>query len=288
MPDEFRNEHWESNFYKTTRRWMGYFDILGFKKFIYETELLEAINKVENTLSEAIKKASDISCTTISAEGSKDPILKSLTFSDSILFYIEPYIDFIPAFNYIVKSSAILIAKFIEKDFLLRGAISFGQLYVDRRIPQPSGQPENNPVPSPSLDPIFIGKGLIDAHSWEDAQEWAGCIINPEMPDIWKILKATNSSWAFDSLTNNNDLIRFDVPLKKEVKYKEHLYAVNWVKYLSKSPQKIQDFLKSEREKLNNKDSCISGVRASSAIKIDNTLTFLKKLQNGCTPDITC
>lgn len=190
------------------------------------------------------------------------------------------YIDFIPVFNYIVKSSAILIAKFIEKDFLLRGAISFGQLYVDRRIPQPSGQPENNPVPSPSLDPIFIGKGLIDAHSWEDAQEWTGCIINPEMPDVWKILKATNSSWAFDSLTNNNDLIRFDVPLKKEVKYKEHLYAINWVKYLSKSPQKIQDFLKLERKKLNNKDSCIPGFRASSAIKIDNTLTFLKKFQN--------
>lgn len=264
MPDEFRDEHWESNFYKTTRRWIGYFDILGFKEFIKQTELLEAVRKTETTLSKAIKAASVSSCTTISAESLKDPILKSLTFSDSILFYIEPYIDFLPAFNYIVKSSAILIAKLIEKNFLLRGAISFGQLYVDYERS------------------IFIGKGFNDAHSWENAQEWAGCIINPEMPDVWKILKATNSSWAFDSLTNNNDLIKFDVPLKKKVKYKEHLYAINWVKYLSKSlpPQKIQDFLKLERKKLSNKDSCIPGISGSSAIKLDNTLAFLKKFQN--------
>jgi len=97
------------------------------------------------------------------------------------------------------------------------------------------------------------------------------------MPDVWKILKDSSS---FDFLTSNSDLIQFDIPLKKEVKHNEDFYAVNWVKYLSKSPQKIQDFLKPEREKLINKDFCISGVRASSAIKIDNTLTFLKKLQN--------
>ncbi len=160
-----------------------------------------------------------------------------------------------------VTSSAILLAKFIEKGFLLRGAISFGQLYVNV---------EN------SLS-LLLGKGLIDTYNQENAQEWAGCMINPEMSDVWKKL---NSSWAMKSLIKSKDLIKYDIPFKKKEKQKENLYAINWVKYLSQPPKKIQYFLKKEKKKLYNEDSCIPGFNSSSAIKIDNTLTFLKKTQS--------
>ncbi len=88
MSDEFRDQHWESNFLKRTRKWIGFFDVLGFKKFIKNTELLKAVTEFGNALREAHREALKSSNTSISSKGSKDPVLKSLMFSDSILFYI--------------------------------------------------------------------------------------------------------------------------------------------------------------------------------------------------------
>lgn len=270
MSDEFRDQHWESNFSKRTRKWIGYFDILGFKEYIYETDLLKAVKEVEDTFRAAIEGAAlKSTCSTISSKGSENPILKRYTFSDSIIFFIDPWIEMESAFYYMVEASAILIAKFIERNFLLRGAISFGQIECKYN--------------ANSL--IVIGKGVVDSYKWESAQRWAGCVINPEMSDVWRVL-SNPKSWAFSSLEKNGTLREYNVPLKIEIKQGYKLYAINWTKYITPCSQiNVESFLKNEMIKKvvnfiaqdmtkNVNEEC------EAFIKLKNTLNFMENAKN--------
>ncbi len=80
--------------------------------------------------------------------------------SDTFLFFTRD--DSKDSFGCIAGSAKHFCWSVIPKNWPLRGAIGFGQLYADR------------------FKNIFLGSGLIDAYEYAQKQNWIGLIVTPK------------------------------------------------------------------------------------------------------------
>lgn len=156
-----------SNTFKGGRKikgFFGIFDVLGYSKMIesMKDNLDALIDIYTNTLM-------DIDDLALSLEGHNKSMLlapietKSFAFSDTIVLYQDmpkgPVILQTPSINVFLGEVCYLLRLAFERGIPLRGAVSYGEYYIqeDRGC--------------------FIGYPVIEAHNTESKQNWSGAIL---------------------------------------------------------------------------------------------------------------
>ena len=151
--------------------WVACCDLLGFKKRIYKFEesgvgyLRAFINDIFKTVTDAFQ---------MQGKYNLDYVF-STWFSDTFLFFANG--DSESDFKWVNSSFRIFCREIISKEWPLRGAIGFGQLYADK---------SRN---------LFLGSGIINAYEYAEKQNWIGYIITPEANNRLNELGVDLSHW---------------------------------------------------------------------------------------------
>ena len=139
--------------------------------------------------------------------------------SDSVIIYSEPLgenqnnLEIFREFVYFIKD---LIAQAFLQKLLLRGAVSFGEFYVDI---------ENS---------IYFGKALLDAIKLESFQQWIGCSLCDNLDSI--VFQYFNG-FSFDPkesskvgrLAENTGFVINTYPVPLSDGSFSDRYIINWV-----------------------------------------------------------
>lgn len=146
-------------------------DVLGFREHVSTLPLRELAAKVGRIVPRAERVG-----------------VERIQFSDSVLLYTEGTDD--PTlFLRVVAEAADMIGENARRGILMRGAVTSGSFY------RPSEQ-------------VFVGKAVVRAYELEQAQDWAGGIVDPDL------LKQPALAQALADLRNTSYLIDYDAPIK--------------------------------------------------------------------------
>lgn len=141
---------------KPVKRYILYFDILGYKAYFDNKE-----NDVLEFLSNTIALLDDIG---EEAEHARDISrnLRYKTFSDNFIFIVEEENQDYAVLSYLVQLCAHLQLSFLTKyKITVRGAICFGLIYLDERI--------------------VFGEGLVKAVGMEGAAIYPRVVVDDEI-----------------------------------------------------------------------------------------------------------
>lgn len=141
---------------KGCKRWVSYFDILGFGKKCNNSPAMEVfaqLAKCRKALEQRFKKQRK-------ADWSK---FEFVHFSDSFVIYNQSdnSEQDRPTFGGIEQVSHFFVQELILGGIPVRGAMSWGDFYADK---------ERN---------IFFGKALVEAHDVAECCNWLGFVICP-------------------------------------------------------------------------------------------------------------
>jgi len=185
-----------------SKRWMGYFDLLGMK------QLYRSKNHISIfvALSEAIEKFEE--------SATAWPNVGYAWFSDTFIVYTND--DTSESFVAINDISKWFFYFLITADIPIRGAISCDAFYVDSK---------NN---------MFFGEALLEAYKYGELQDWIGLILCPSAEENLKNLglPAERKNYAYAK-------VPFHEKPKKENKLRENLPVCilgNWVSVNNKNP----------------------------------------------------
>jgi len=123
-------------------------------------------------------------------------------FSDSIIIYSNDGSE--AGFLSVVKCVQRIIQSLILSQFPARGAITFGEMYID----------ENRK--------IHAGIPLVETYKLEQEQEWIGVVIDKSLQDQFKVLL---------DITALPKIGQYSVPLKEE--NIRDSYVINWLQGLA-------------------------------------------------------
>ena len=192
-----------------TERAVAFIDILGFKKMVEDssadelgTRFTNLIDRIRDELN-GNKHDFPNEPTFFPNSFSDQPYCISFVFSDSIILISndESEESCLALLIYSLRTLQTLI----YHSFPVRGAITFGEMYVD------AGKS------------LFLGKALTHAYELEQRQNWIGLVIDKSIPDKFP-----------DVLTS--DIPTFGIRPKLFPKYEvpmkngpiESLYTLNW------------------------------------------------------------
>ncbi len=220
-----------------TKRYIAMCDILGFKEFIKETKLRDAVDKIKYFREQAIEKASESKTYEFSSNDQKVRIYKIpwAMFSDTLLMWVEADAnnpDDIISVHLFFDCIGALIAYSTQHELPFRVGVSYGECYVDQNTN------------------IYMGQPIIDAHLTEQNQQWIGgachasCIGAP----------------FFETVTRNVLVIPYEIP-RKDIE-KDLKMAIEWVSWAEVN---MDDYLKNEITKASRQDI---------KIKYMNTMNF--------------
>lgn len=221
---------------------ISFMDVLGFRELVKNYDLEKVHNSLETILVELrnlyltgrsnLYKSYDMktgSPAPVPSHKFSKEILKNkiLNFSDSIIFYIE-YSEDEEDNKVKFESLCWLSNEFIAKSILttndpnrfaiaLRCGIAFGDAIIDK---------ENK---------IIVGQPIIDAFDLSNYQQWMGGAIHPSVPKEYK-----------DKMIGyGNELFKYPVPIdskaKKNQKFVNLEYSLNWVKHHPSLPNFVRD-----------------------------------------------
>lgn len=136
----------------------GFFDILGYSELNKpeNNDIDKLIGIFNNFILNIDEKAITLNYTDKDQRYSIGKV-KNLVFSDTIILYQEmpePLREIGPSF---ILKSCLLLRLAFEAGIPLRGAISYGEYYIQDRC--------------------FLGKPIIEAHEDEKAQIWSGAVL---------------------------------------------------------------------------------------------------------------
>ena len=181
--------------FQTTKGFVAVYDILGYGVRIKENDLFKMVAIQEN-----MQKMVQTNTEGIVNNGYTDSErIEMYFYADTIILYSKEQSD--SAFAGLLKASSfVFLAAIAYEEFPIRGATACGEFYVS-----------NN---------LITGKPIIDAHRYEQQQEWIGCWITDE---CFKQL----SKNAQEKYLEDKTIIKYFIPLKEGgVKSR---YAYNWV-----------------------------------------------------------
>jgi hypothetical protein len=222
--------------------WVACCDLLGFKKRIYEFEksgvgyLRAFTNNIFNTVTDAFQRQRKYNL---------DHVF-STWFSDTFLFFAHG--DSKSDFEWVNSSFRIFCWEMISKEWPLRGAIGFGQLYAD--------QTRN----------IFLGSGIIDAHEYAEKkkQDWIGVVVTPQA-------NKRLSELGVDLSQRRAAFTKYPVPFHQQESRNDTLEL-----FVSKIHHNRPDVIKAvkimQQEAMKDKH-----YRLKHRMKYENTLKFFEK-----------
>ena len=140
---------------KFSKRWVAYFDILGFKELVNKASFYANPNIVMKIFERAFQETSK-ELKPLETVGDK---ISQLYFSDTFVFYTED--DSGGSYKWIQSVAKNFIRGCLDGNpFIpLRGAITCGELHVEK---------DRN---------IFFGKAFIEAHEIAEVQDWIGLVL---------------------------------------------------------------------------------------------------------------
>ena len=141
------NERLFFNTVNDKKRWVVYFDLLGFRDFVKGSHIVNTFfhwEKCFNTLLNNLHKY---------------PGLEYAHFSDTFLIYAPD--DTFASYGQIDSCSRWFFQHSILKQIPLRGALGCGPFYADK----PNG--------------VFLGKALVDAYEFGERFNWIGYMLSP-------------------------------------------------------------------------------------------------------------
>jgi len=135
------------DFSKAGKRWVAYFDLLGFKESVKNHSLIDVHGLLDTCLSELGQ----------SVEGL--PGLEFTSMSDTFLLYTADLSR--RGFCAITCASRAFCDELSVRQIPIRGAVAFGELYADR------------------AKGLFFGKALNEAYEWGEMFQWVGLVLHP-------------------------------------------------------------------------------------------------------------
>ncbi|MDQ0059472.1 hypothetical protein [Paenibacillus harenae] len=185
----------------TKKRYMAFLDILGFKSIMGNLSTDELGDQMSHILQASILSA--IKGDTVFVDNNPSlevsSSIKVYQFSDSIIMYTED--DDIGTFIELIKALNLLLAQSIIRGFPLRGALTWGDMYVNGSI--------------------IVGDPLVRASVLESRQEWSGVIV--DCPIDTQIMI---------QMLDEKVIAQHEVTLKDEndstAHISEHRLVINW------------------------------------------------------------
>jgi hypothetical protein len=138
------------------------FDVLGFRAIVKSTPLDHLVASYKRLLREKLEAAA---IPVFGPGGLRTWRNATTIFSDTILLWAP---DTPEALDTLLAASSVMLARFLEIGWPLRGGIARGEAVLDRQRR------------------MFLGQPIVDAHDTETAQEWVGasfhssCFARPE------------------------------------------------------------------------------------------------------------
>lgn len=157
------------NYY--TKRWVGYFDLLGTKTLVNSQHHVSIFSIYCKAIEEVKKRNATLPC------------IEHAWFSDTFILYTDD--ESLSSFAELDHISRWFFYFLIEGRIPARGAISFGEFYADK---------ENS---------LFFGKALIEAYEYGEAQEWIGFLLCPSAETVLKkigFFTGNSSPYAFANI----------------------------------------------------------------------------------------
>lgn len=202
------------------------FDILGFSSLLCEEDLekikdyMIGIEKLTDSNSDGVRSSGNVTDELGNIMGkllepdNENKLVEYKFAFDTMIYYAkgDEERDF---YNIIVITAKLLAYSYFLMGLPIRGAISYGELYVD--------------------DKNIFGKSLINAHNYEAKQEWSGCILSPEL------INRFESTDIFAKMCIDNLLLEYYVPIKVKDKKgcirieNEKSYTINWMQYAGRN-----------------------------------------------------
>jgi hypothetical protein len=185
----------------TKKRYIAFLDILGFRSIMNNLSTDELGDEMSHILQASILSAIKGDTVSVTNNPNLDvsSSIKVYQFSDSIIIYSED--DNLDTLYELIKTLNLLLAQSAIRGFPLRGALTWGDLYV-------SGS-------------IIVGDPLVRAYNLESRQEWSGVIVDCPIE-----VKAMNQ------MMNEKVVTKHIVTLKdeknKNAMVEEERLVINW------------------------------------------------------------
>jgi len=223
---------------KTTKRFVAFFDIMGFKDMVQRSTHQEILGKLES-LKELLKFLENVTPENnkeLKKLNTEKYQTRSVTFSDSIIFFSKS--DKLEDLQKITADSYALLNKALTRNIAIKGAIAYGDITVDF---------DNF---------LFFGQSIIDAYLLHEEIMFYGVVLDCSYEA--KLKTMTTTAGFPDSVIAN-----YRLPLKngkathKIIKPYKEAQRQQWIEAL---------------------EQMFYSVAGRPRIYIDNTVEFLKSL----------
>jgi hypothetical protein len=135
------------DFSKAGKRWVAYFDRLGFGEFTKENDLVDVFFEISDRWLEIAKDSPWV-----------QEYVELVWFSDTILFYSTD--DSMKSYYAIDEASRMFFDECLQAEVPVRGALSLGEFYADR------------------ANSLFLGRALVDAYQYGERFNWLGFVLH--------------------------------------------------------------------------------------------------------------
>ena len=242
MMSKKNNDKWSI----TEKRFIAYFDILGFKDRVMRDEheaIYEALASIdENTLHSFLE-----------TQEARNLFLDSgiciTKFSDSIALFSKK--DTVEDFILFLISTRFLFSSFLKAGFLMKGGMAYGNISLDKN------------------KQLYFGQPIIDACLLQEEVDYIGVVAHNSIEEFQQKIGKTNKKFYTAS---TQLLFEGKSPLKKSGLV-THL-NLNWFPHLANKESNNNDTKKDIIAALKKYYLNVSG---SPRRYIDNTIDFINK-----------
>ncbi|MDO9553858.1 hypothetical protein [Rhodonellum sp.] len=244
------------------KKFIAYFDYLGFRKFIENNELYEQKRGMEHRWRD-IEQALTNDEIVIAKSGAAIADLNKakincINFSDTIVYWTND--DSLESLIEILKVGHLFNWKTNIFFFPVRGSIVWGEI----ESPNFSHKNEKNFIYN--INSIY-GKGLINAYEKAESQDWAGTVIDQSILD------------QIVNLGENPDIFLDSYAIKYNIPYKRGIFFENeFALRLVDGTLNMESFKNKKESIFENFNNYKKGpLDPFTQIKFENTIKFLEK-----------
>lgn len=246
------------------KKFIAYFDFLGFKDFIMNNPLddqKQGMKHLYRDIELALSKRKTIPKPHGNVADLAEIRINCVNFSDTVVFWSND--DSVESFREILETSYNFNWHQNRYTFPVRGAIVYDEIiHVDFRITNVHSSKYN-------VNSLY-GKGLVRAHLKAESQEWAGTVIDSTVIEYLKVKYPRYAAYLEEFA------MEYEVPYKESYSLPGSEYALRLVagNLNDETFKNVADGIVRNFGEL-RKDS----QHPSAQKKLANTLEFLKKFK---------